>query len=459
VRVINRYSSSTVYAYYLSGPNDLPGQILLEERNIGGAAFAIRASRPASWSPTGIPTGADTETSTNDNLPNGLSWSKPFQPEAVPLPNQVQVGTKSAAILRVVPLKDALIIFKEDGIYRLTGFYPSFDIELMDSSARIIGSETPAILNNQIFCLTDQGVVVISDSVKIISRPIEASILGLVTSDLALVKSLAYGCAYETERRYYLLLPSTSSDTSPSQIFVYNVFTQAWVRHTIDATAAIASTTQLYLGDTDSAFVLAERRIGNSTDYGDYKTAITVTVLSSTTMSVSSTSDLAVGDIVYQSTTAYTNILSISGTTITVVATSGFSSGSVTIYGSVNSIIKWVPVAAGNPGITKQFHTVQALFKKDFVGEAKITVSTDAVQSDTEIPIYGNQYAPWGMFAWGESPWGSEPLRRPVRQWIPREKQRCSLLTVGLKHSYAFSAWQLQGISLHFTPGTEKTDR
>lgn len=461
VRVINRRSTSTVYAYYLSGLNDLPGQILLEERGIGGSAFSIRASRPASWTPTGIPTSTDAETSTNDNFPNGLSWSKPFQPESVPLVNQVQVGTKSAAILRIIPLKDSLIILKEDGIYRLTGYYPNFDIELLDSSARIIGSETPAILNNQIYCLTDQGVTVISDSVKIISRPIENEIIKLITESLALVKSIAFGVSYEAERRYYLLLPTTATDTTPNQMFVYNVFTQAWTRTTLKATAAVASTSEFYIGDVSSNFILKERRVGNLTDFADFKTATTLTIAGSTTLSLPSVTGIVIGDVIYQSTTAYTTILGVDdiNNTITVSGTTGFTGGAATIYTSVKPVVTWLPQAAGNPGITKQWHTTQLLFKRDFVGVGYITASTDVVQSETQMPVYGNEYAPWGLFTWGNSPWGADPLRKPVRQWVPRDKQRSSFITLGFKHDYAFSGWQVQGLSVHFTPGTEKTDR
>lgn len=461
VRVINRRSTSTVYAYYLSGLNDLPGQILLEERNIGGAAFVIRASRPGSWTPTGIPTSGNTETSTNDTFPNGLSWSKPFQPESVPLVNQVQVGTKSAAILRIIPLKDSLVIFKEDGIYRLTGYYPNFDVELLDSSARIIGSETPAILNNQIYCLTDQGVTVVSDSVKIISRPIENEILGLIIGALSLVKSLAFGVSYEAERRYYLLLPSTATDTTPTQMFVYNVFTQAWTRTTLQATSAASNTNEFYIGDTDSNYILKERRAGNLTDYADFKSSVTITIASSTKLSVPSVAGIVVGDVVYQSSTAYATILGVDdiNNTLTVPGTAGFTGGTAVIYTSVGPVVTWLPQAAGNPGITKQWHTLQLLFKRDFVGTGYLTAKTDVVQSETQIPVYGNEYGPWGLFTWGNSPWGSDPLRKPVRQWVPKEKQRSSYITLGFKHDYAFSGWQIQGVSVHFTPGTEKTDR
>ena len=56
VRVINRYTSSTVYAYYLSGPDDLPGKILLEEVSLGGSAFHVGSTRASAWSPSTVPT-------------------------------------------------------------------------------------------------------------------------------------------------------------------------------------------------------------------------------------------------------------------------------------------------------------------------------------------------------------------------------------------------------------------
>lgn len=461
VRVINRRSTSTIYAYYLSGPNDLPGQILLEERGIGGAAFAINVSRAAAWSPSGIPSSGSAETSANDNLPNGLAWSKPFQPESVPLPNQVQVGSKSASILRIIPLKDSLIIFKEDGIYRLTGFYPSFDVELLDSSARLIGSETPAILNNQIYCLTDQGVTVISDSVKIISRPIENSILSLVTGALALTKQVAVGCSYEVERRYYLWLPTLLTDTYPTQAFVYNVFTQSWTRHTKAATAAVSTTNQLYIGDPTSNFVLKDRRLGNNTDFGDYKQLITISSISGNEFTVNSLTGVNVGDVLYESTTIYSAITAIDpiNLKVTVITNPGFTTTTVTLFSAIGAVVKWLPIAAGNPGITKQFHTAQILLKQEFAETAYISFATDIVPSEELVPIEGSEYGPWGLFTWGNTPWGGDAIRKPARQWIPRNKQRGSLLTLGFSHSFGFSFWQVQGASIHFTPGTDRTDR
>lgn len=46
-RVINRNSGDIIYTYYLSGPNDVPGLLLLEARNLGQSKFYITANSQA----------------------------------------------------------------------------------------------------------------------------------------------------------------------------------------------------------------------------------------------------------------------------------------------------------------------------------------------------------------------------------------------------------------------------
>lgn len=45
-------SNTTIYAFYVSGVEDLPGQILFEERSIGGDAFTATSTAGSSFSPT-----------------------------------------------------------------------------------------------------------------------------------------------------------------------------------------------------------------------------------------------------------------------------------------------------------------------------------------------------------------------------------------------------------------------
>jgi hypothetical protein len=463
VRVINRYASSTVYAYYLSGPDDLPGKILIEERGIGGASFPLTSDAPSTaWSPS-LPSSGTAQSSTNDRYKNGLAWSKPNQPEAVPLTNFKQVGDKDSEGLRAIPLRDALYIFKDgEGIYKVTGYYPDFQIELLDSSAKLIGSETPDILNNQIYCLTDQGVTVVSDTTKVISRPIEQDLLMIFGEDASTVSELAFGLAYESDRKYYLFLPGTSADETPTQAYVFNSFTNTWVRHTLQKTCGVVFENRLYLGDALSNYINKERKSYTYTDYVDYGFTTTVTAASSTTITLGSGSDnVEVGDILYQSSTVFSIITAVDviSSQVLVETNPGFSVASVDVLKAIDTKITWVPLTTGNPGITKQNHTVTLLFKSDFAGTGYLGFSSDLSQYVEEVAVAGVGIGSWGLFPWGMRPWGGATLKRPLRQWVPRNKQRCSQLTVYFRHAYGFSPWQLQGQTVFSTPGTDRVSK
>lgn len=464
IRVINQHASSTVYAYYLSGPDDLPGKILLEERSLGGAAFAIRASRAASWSPTDIPSGADTKTSENDRFVNGLFWSKTNQPEAVPLINFAQIGSKNDAIMRIKALRDALYIFKESGeVYKLTGYYPNFQVDRIEESIKLIARESCQILNNQIFCLSDQGVVTISDSTKVISRPIEQELLELVNQNYSLVQSIGFGVAYESDRKYYLYLPTTSADTYPTQAHVYNIFTNTWVRHTVAASCGLVDlSNNFYLGDPASANLLKERKNYSFLDYADYGFTTTIATISSTTLTVGSGFDgIIVGDIIYQSASLFAIVESIdvAAQTFTIESDPGLTVAAATVLHGIATRIAWVPATFRNPGVQKQIHTATLLFKTDFLGNASLGFKTDLEQDEEAVTIAGRGLGLWGLFGWGEELWGGEAFKRPLRQWLPRSKQRCSQLTVSFEHTWGFSNWQLIGLALFGEMGSEDTGR
>lgn len=462
IRVINQYASSTVYAYYLSGTNDLPGKILLEERSIGGASFAVVTSRATCWNPTNIPTSGTAQSSTNSAFLNGLAWSKPDEPEHVPLGNFQKIGSGDKPGRRIIPLREALIIEKDDGIYRLTGYYPNFNIELLDSSAKLIGAETADILDNQIYCLSDQGVIAISDGAKIISYPIEGDIKSLVSQNLDLVKSIGFGVGYESDRKYYLFLPTSSGDTYCTQAYVYNVLTKVWTRHVLDATCGVVYNNNLYLGNGASHYIWKDRKNFTYLDYADYGYTTNITAISGTTVTLSSgVDDITVGDILYQSSSVFSVITGIDSvqSTITVETDPGFSVASCDVLYAIDTDIQWVPISSGNPGIQKQYHTVQTLFKEDFTGTATLAFQTDLQNNEDTVSLTGASVGAWGLFTWGSVPWGGFSLRSNRRQWIPRGKQRSSELLISFRHRYGFSSWQLQGISVYGEIGSENTTR
>lgn len=462
VKVINRHTSSTVNAYYISGSDELPGKILIEERSIGGASFAVTTSRATCWNPTDIPTSGTASSSSNDRFMNGLMWSKPFQPEAVPLVNQTRVGSEDSEIFRIIPLREAVYIFKADGIYRLTGVYPTFDVELLDSSAKLIGRETPAVLNNQIYCLTDQGVSVVSDGVQIISRQIEDSIRSLFAADLDVVRLLSFGISYETERKYHLFLVDNVADDNAQYSYVYNVFTNAWTKHTVSATCGIVYENNLYLGDDSSNYILKDKKSFNYLDYADYGYPTSITSVSTTTLGIADgTDNISVGDVIYQADDIFGIVQSIDPitSTVTVDGEPGFTVAACDVLKAIETEIEWCPIDVDNSGLIKQMHTVIFIFKYDYNGTGYLTTKTDISPSEETTPIEGLGSSLWGLFFWGEARWGGQNLKRPLRQWIPRDKQYSSQLTVGFRHTWGYSPWELQGVTVFGETGSEKVGR
>lgn len=460
VRVINRHVSSTVYAYYLSGVDDLPGKILLESRTLGAASFAVTASRGSAFNPA-LPSSGTAESSTNDEYVNGLFWSKTNQPEAVPLVNFATVGSKDKAIKRIIPLKDSLLVFKEDGIWRVSGYYPSFSVDLIDSSAALIGNETPAILNNMVFCLSTQGIISVGESVSVISLAIEDAIREKIGSNQSGVESLSFGISHETERKYFLHLPTNSASTFCESAFVYNSFTRTFVRHLVDATCGyVGNQNNYYLGDASNPNVLVEKKTNTYADHADYGFTTTIATVSSNDITVGSNYDtIEVGDIIWQSSTLFAAVASKTDltSTITVGNNPGFTVAACTVLKAIPVEIQWAPVTMGNPAIMKHFHTCEILLRAGFQGTGYVGFTTDIDQSEELVEIEGADIGLWGLFSWGEAEWGGTPVRRALRQWIPRNKQRCTQLIPSFQHSWGYSLFKLQGISLFGEMGSERS--
>ncbi len=307
VKNINTNPSSTVNAFYQSGPTDLPGLILLQARNLSQSSFSITANSTATgneFSPA-LPTSGPSVASTNLVELNAIYYSKFQQPEAVPFVNKFLVGPKDKAILRILPIRTGLMILKEDGIYRLTGTNGQFNIDPFDNSAIILAADSAQVLNNQIYMFSTQGVVTLTDTgVSVISRPIEDELTRLIVPAFN-YKPNTFGVAYESDRAYLLWTVTNSNDTVPTQCFRFNTFTTAWTRWPITKTCGLVKFDQqlLYVAPSDGDFIEQERKNDDRTDYADRQYELQISgnsIISPTEIVISSTSLVKAGDVLVQ---------------------------------------------------------------------------------------------------------------------------------------------------------------
>lgn len=460
ISVINRYATNTlVYAYYLSGYNDLPGRILIEERGIGGNQFVAISNTGSAFSPT-IPSSGTTYASSNETKKNRLYISKQQQPEAVPLLNYIDIGSADADGLRVIALRDSTFILKEDGIFRLTGeTIADFRVALFDNTTTLIAEDTATPFNNQVFCFADQGVVAISDSgVQIMSRQIESDLLELAT--ISNFATIAWACAYESDRKYILALPSATGDTYPTILYVFNAITATWTTwdRSMSAGLVLSRDNKLYMGSalTTSKYVYQERKTYTITDNADEEVAVTISSSSGTTVTVASTTGLSVG---WQLTQFNGSVLQRSSmieeitdaTHLVVNDTLSWAAGAATAYAPIEEEVTYAPVHGGNPGIMKHFNYISAMFSNAEFDELTMTFTSDLSVSEDEVVLRPQREGPWGLFPWGLVAWGGAQARlQPIPTLVPVEKCRCQWLNITLSHSQALSKFSLTGISLWF---------
>jgi len=242
----------------------------------------------------------------SDNLkvPNRIYYSKLSEPEAVPIANYIDVGAKDQEIKRILALRDNLFVLKDDGIYIVSGTSaPDFSVRLLDN-ARILAPDSAVVLNNQIFCLTEQGITVITDSgAGIISRGIE-NLIDKVTNSKFDYVSNTFGVSYENDRAYLLFMPQSANDNSATQAFRYHIFERTWSRWEYDANCGLVAEKDntLYLGSGDRNYVSKERKNFDRTDHSDrdFSNEIVADGVDSTEITIASSNDIEVGDVIIQ---------------------------------------------------------------------------------------------------------------------------------------------------------------
>lgn len=384
VRVINKSTTSNIYAYYISGLDQTPGKMFLEGRGLGDLPFYLVADStttgesftpdlspdfaitaaggitngtgvvnfnlgvscpysvgdnvvildtnstpllnglytisavsvnafsitggpviPAATSRFSVRLASDSEFSSNEQQRHRIYYSKTNQPEAVPILNYFDVGASDKAILRIFPLRDSLFVFKEDGLFRVSGESAPFVQGLFDSSCIIIAPDSLGISNNLIYLWTTQGISAVSEAgVSIASRPIDIEILEVASSRYTNFRTATFGIGYDSDNSYIVWSVSEDSDTVATQAFRYSNLTSSWTKYDLSKTCGIINPVddRLYLGAADVAYIEQERKLFNRTDYADreYRDTINTNSYNDKILKLNSVVAYSVGDVVLQ---------------------------------------------------------------------------------------------------------------------------------------------------------------
>lgn len=261
----------------------------------GTAGYAISTSSPIAV------------VSTNDSKINRVYYSQLLQPEAVPLLNFFDVGVESKAILRIFPLRDSLFVFKEDGVFRISGEVAPFNLALFDSSTFMVAADSLGVSNNLIYTWTTQGIVSTSESgVSLVSRNIDVDILPKNTPNYVNFRTATWGVGYDSDNSYLVFTTANYTDTVATICYRFSTLTNSWTTYDKTNTCGVVNfiDDKLYMGAGDTNFIEIERKDFTRTDYADRELTQLLTannyLNNGSQIKLSSVSGITVGDVLVQ---------------------------------------------------------------------------------------------------------------------------------------------------------------
>ncbi len=469
VKVINRDSKSNIYASYTSSSQSLPGQMFMYGRESNDYAAFQEYSRGlinfeiSNFDPT-LPSAQTYSTSSDfsvvmksKNLTNAIFVSKQGEFEAFPLLRYRLVGSKSAAIQRIIPLKNSLIILKEDGIFSLRGTtFNDFIIVPLDTSITCNAIETVQVLNGAVYALTLDGVVRISETeASVVSRDIEPLLTSIFS--LSSFSENTFSTSIDDLRLY--LLTTVSPSSGDPITYCYNYLTEQWTTWDILFKGGVVLTQdRTHYGIGIDNKIIRMRRKNDKLDFCDESTSILeLSNLATNKKSIDIVSNLSIsaGDI-FVWDGAINRVSSVAGNTVYFTGEINFDTDDTPVhYKGIRTMIATAPYSSSE-NVLYQWQEMVLSFRNQTCSELQLGFISDANETDLATWQSEAWEGGWGELGWGVFEWGGVTesstidvrtyAAQPVRIFIPLECQISTWLKLKLEHYQAGEAIQLQGI-------------
>jgi len=348
----------------------------------------------------------------NERRQNGLYYSLPDEPEAVSAANYLTVGTSGKPIRRIIPQRDRLLVFKDEGTYAVYGDFP-YQVQLIDDTVAILAPDSATAIGSTVIVLTDDGIMAVSDGgIRMISRPIDSTLKPYITATYrATTITGAFGVAYESEKVFALFMPGLAGAGASytAKAYVLGLETEAWTTWSfyeprlcgrVDPFSDTA-----YYGIATSPYLFKDRNTSSTADY--------------------------------------------------------FDTVPVGVQG-IDSTVQWAATTLGAPYATKQAREIHFHFR-DLRQPPAATLPGALFSIKTDIVPLGQEVEAWGVSE--AATFSTEPiiggpeLPRQFRKLVPQEVQRATYYTLGMSMTTSFPGgyWALNGYSIVFEGTSERT--
>lgn len=435
--------STTYSAFYLGIGNSEKGKIVIQANNFG-AQFIVASTYNGAFV-NNMPI-----TSSSDLKPHGLVMSKVDQPEAVPLGSLYLIGSAEFPIQRVLALRDGVYVFKQDGTWRGVGVDPfTMSFRRLDNTNVIKGAATAVVMDNNIYLHTINGASLCNQGgVTPISGPVRLALQKLQGDAFT---NISFGMAYESELKYYLFCNTTQDDTTATQAFVFNAFTETWTTQALKPlTAAVVNYAddKMYSGNLER--LRQERKNYDFSDYALDEVDVFISSIDDLEVTVTSTAGFQIGWFLVQND-AGSMIVDIQGNVLTLkTEIETLVLGAAKAYEPIETQLQWL-VHGGNPTTYKHFQQFISLHDDSLFEDLRCTFYSDLFCPNESVEVIPEVEGGFGDCAFGVDGFGElhQPAQ-PIQTYVPLEQARAPWLNILLTLTQAYGKLSLSGQSVVF---------
>lgn len=425
-------------------------------------------------------------------LPGGVYVSKQDEPEAVPVENLLQVGDTNARVIRMVSVREAVWVFKTDGLFRIAGGdITSLSIDLIDPSVRLLNSYAADAQGDHVFAWTTQGVTKIGDGG---AQNVSQAAIG---ADLSAVEQLlspdedqtrnAFIVCDSNQSRVLVGVPTVAlvmgvpTPSLPTQIYCFSTRTMAWTKWILPDNGPYAAcldgvvTGRIILSGALTTYTSTlgpppvptfttkrahyfERERASSVYTVDFHES--ATVISSafppggtgyvTTIEPPLTVKSATGDVLVNADGSVATVLSAStllGLADVVITDIHVDIATLAYYHAFQSNVQWAPFDMNEYDIEKTWCEIRLLLDatKNMVTYKMIYSGTPNGSSPVTVSVPITKT--------------TVPTNVVKRIGIPRNVSREQLLLMELTIKQGLALWELDGVSAIAVPSAERVGR
>ena len=431
-----------------------------------------------------------------DKNPHRAHYSTPGEPESSPLLNYFDFGSADKSIIAMVPMSGSLFVFKEDGLFRIQGYYPDFYSSLFDQNVTILGPDCVTQMNGLLYALTTKGIYEISEQgAKRISFDIQNELDYILWNNQQNARVNSFLVANQSDQRLMVWIPNVGS-TKPDTCYVFDGF--GWTKRSDSANYACSgvrtdtSNDQMRLYTVKNHFggwLTIERKTATYNDYSDEQlfptacaqvnaTTINVTFATASNMCPLDTtwSNKFIGAVVTSNNKAKTRGI-VTGVTYNgsnqfkfvldfydgsdTNAWSSFAPGDIRIYLPITTEVMF-NISADSPEQRKHWSEVQFFFNQPMFTKMDSGFATDVnptlTYTTSDIKGFAEGLFP-DIAKWAILTDNCPIAGKTIKRQVPVPHARGSQLRVALKHSRAWEFYSLYGFATRENTGGSNIER